>query len=897
MPPLPWLNLRTYLPILAFSLLLSACGGSSSPPPPPVAEVTLPFQLSISQIALTAQGEEGIALAPIVVTGNGVGGPAPAAVYLGSANLGAEIAHVAVENVGLNATFTIHLKPDLPAGEYRGTLQLLACRDEKCASPFAGSPMTLPYTVKIAPGLQVTPGALRFSALSGETKSARVGLRLPAGQTTYMAEPTAPWLAVSGLSAEEFTVTAKAMPPGQYQGAILLTVGQRTMSVTVDYTVTGDANTVSRIIPDQASFSFSTPVMGSASSALNVTLPSWSNALTATVEPVYGATDWLSVTRLGDRGLSVAVSAARLVPGTYQANIVLAAGPGAPPVSVPVTYTVGQGRLTVEGNTTLTVRADTAAAALASDIAIGAPNMAPQAYTASTTSTWLTLSPGAGTTGGTPLHISVRAQEVLKLANFRSHTAEVTISPAANVIAPVKFTVTLTKSLSEVHYVSPSTRLPGESGVYTLRGRGFDLVTNLVQSLNVTGAAPTQVTRVSDTELKVQLAGAAAGDVQFSIANAVGATTSMATLSVIPQGVFPYTALATPGAKGSLVFDARRQALYTANKADKTVMRFAWNGSAWSTASAPLPNADSLALSPDGASLVATSAPRSIVLFDPLTLSQQASYDTVSVMADERNGKERLAVTNSGRAYFRGSNGGNGLAYLDLLPRTFGTEPIKGYYSFYEAPYFSVSGDGSRVNIVQSPFPQSASTMLYMDSGNDMVLNNPSSVATWETAAQSLRGERFVEGTGKVWDRDFALVGNLVLPDANYVGRTPVVSPDGARVYIMAYHNDIGYGGSQLPRVYVFDSRTRMTAGASLPLLGQFDLADFPTCRVIASSCTMRALGTISPDGKTLFLIGDANLVVAPIPALTPGPSGVGMQAAKSAGSGMPTLTRVPLRH
>ena len=887
------LDLLKY-PILSFSLILSACGGGGDSTPPPVATPAPAFRVTISEQPVSAQAEEGTALAPIVVTGTG-SGAAPAAVYLGSVNLGSEVDRVAVESVGTDAKFTIHLKPNLPVGEYRGVVQLLACRDEKCASPFPGSPATVPYTVKISEGFWVTPGPLQLSALSGETKSARVTVRLPAGQSNYTAVSTASWLAVSSQASDGFAVIAKAMPPGQYQGTVNVTMGERTKSVTVDYTVTGDASTVTRIIPDYASLSFGTPVMGSTSRFVNVTLPSWSSEFWATVEPVAGPTDWVSVSKAGERQLSVYVTAIKLVPGTYQANIVLSAGPGTSPVTIPLTYTVGAGRLEVQGNTTLTVHADTAAAALASDIAVQGPGMLPQEYRASTTAPWLLLSPSVGTTGGAPLHIGVHTDEMRKLANFTSHTAEITITPTASVIPPVKLTLTLNKALPEIDYVSPRTRLPGESGVYTVRGRGFDSVVNLAQGLEVSGATPTQVTRVSDTELRVQLAGAASGNVSFQVPNGVLQPTGMATLSVVPQGAIPYTALPIPGVKGSLVFDAQSQSLYTANKTDKTVMRFDYNGRSWAVNSAPLPNADSLALSPDGLSLVATSAPRSIVLFDPLTLSKQASYDTVSVAADESNTKQRLAVTNSGRAYFRSARSGdNGLAYFDLVSRTFGTQQINGYYRFYEAPYFSVAGDGSRVNIVQSPWPQSASSMLYLDSSNNTVLNNFSGVATWEVAAQSLRGERFVEGTDKVWDRNFALVGNLVLPDTNYTGRTPVASPDGSRVYVMAYHNDIGHGGSQLPRVYVFDSSTRMTSGTNLPSLGYFELAHFPTCQDVAPSCNMRAIGTITPDGKTLFFIGDVNLVVAPVPALTPNPLGV--QGARSATSGVvPTLTRVPL--
>ncbi|MBF6907441.1 PD40 domain-containing protein, partial [Acinetobacter baumannii] len=132
--------------------------------------------------------------------------------------------------------------------------------------------------------------------------------------------------------------------------------------------------------------------------------------------------------------------------------------------------------------------------------------------------------------------------------------------------------------------------------------------------------------------------------------------------------------------------------------------------------------------------------------------------------------------------------------------------------------------------------------------------------------AQSLRGERFVEGTYRVYDRDFAVMGDLALAGSDYFGRTPVVSPDGSRVYVMAYSSASLRGGPGTPRVYVFDSSQRMVVTTNLPLLGYFDLAHFPTCNNTEYACNTRATGAISPDGKTLFFLGDAHLVVAPIP-------------------------------
>jgi len=159
--------------------------------------------------------------------------------------------------------------------------------------------------------------------------------------------------------------------------------------------------------------------------------------------------------------------------------------------------------------------------------------------------------------------------------------------------------------------------------------------------------------------------------------------------------------------------------------------------------------------------------------------------------------------------------------------------------------------------------------MLYLDSSNYVPKINPAGLWSSYEAAQSLRGERLVEGAYKVWDRDFPVVGNLAPPDSGFFGRTPLLAPDSARTYVLAYPEAGLPGADVKPRVYAFDSSTRVATETDLPLVGQFGMPNYPICRVSAYECDTRALSTISPDGATLFLIGDNKLVVAPVPLLS----------------------------
>lgn len=888
---------------LLLPLLLTACGGGGggdSGPPSSGGNGSSgggsAFSVSIDRSELRFTAQENASVAPQVVLGSGSGTP-PDTVYLGSLDLGTAIERVTVESIGAQAKFTVYPRTTLAAGDYRGNLQLFACRDAACASHFPGSPVSVPYVVSITRGLRVAPAVLRLSAVSGASASGQVTVGLPQGQSVFSASSPDSWLTLSDLTPAGVIVNARPMPPGRYLGSLqIATVSGGAHTISVEYEVSGDAATVTRIIPGAARLAFSATAPGAApAQVLNVTLPSWTRELGAEIRYWSSSGNWLTVAKTGETSLAVSASAAALAAGSYQADIVLTSSAEVAPVTVPVMFTVGAASWSFSGATAFKVDGDTNAGALARDIAIDLPDLPSQGYRVSSASSWLKLSRSGGTTAGTSgaadgvLRASVDLAEMLKLPNFRTYSAEIVVSSLDSRVAPGKLVVTLDKALPELHFVSPHTRLPAEGGVYTLRGRGLAGIVDLERALTVRGATPVRLTRVNDSELRVTLPGAASGEVSFALGNALGVASGAPALRVLPQGAFAYAALATAGAKNGLLFDAERQALYSVNRTLSSVMRFAYGAGGWSVDSISLPGVDAVALSPDGKTLVATARPASIVLLDPATLERKGTYEAAYVGSDI-NSLQRLAITNDGRAYFNGGiRDGHSLTYFDLVTRTFGG--VDGPAGGSGSGWFSVAGDGSRLNVVQTASVSPAPSALYLDSSDAILKPNPVDIKFWYEAAQSLRGERFVEGTYTVWDRDFNTIGKLGTPDQGYFGRTPVLSPDGKRTYVLAYP-PLGQWSDAAgkPRVYVYDSSARLVTSTELPLLGYFELADFPTCSISAYECDTRAQGAISPDGKTLFFIGDSKLVVAPIPALT-----MAAQGARTAGAtrAAPAMTRV----
>lgn len=856
--------------------LATACGGSgggqSGSETKPVG-----FQVSVDRTAIRFEGEEGRAMQPVAVLGKGIG-TLPGTIYTGSLDLSTSLGLVTTEVIGTQVKFTVHPKSNLPAGTYTGNLQLFACADEKCTQHFSGSPATVPYTITISKGFSVAPQSANLSAVSGSTITRDFNVSLPPSQTSFQASSSAAWLSITNLSNSGFSIKTSPMPPGYYSTIVSVYYPGRNFDIPVNFTVTGDSSTVSKIIADVSTINFNAIASATTPSTkkINLVLPSWSTESKAEISYPSSVGGWLTLNKIDERSYSVTAVAQNLVAGSYLAHLTIKSDPLTSPISIPVNFVVGAPTWTVFGSTDFLVDNETTTRQLFSELTIDLPALPAQAWTASTSATWIKLLNTSGTTGLNKLQATIDTTELIKMSNFSTHTAEIVITSANGKIAPKRVVFTLNKQLPEVNYVSPASLLPNEAGTVILRGRGFNRITNLEQGLSITGIPVKRITRINDTQLNLQFDGAAQGEANISLKNALSIPMGSASLKVLPQQSFSYRAIPVQGAKGSIYFDPERQSIYASNKALGTVMRFAASNNTWNITSANVPGIDAAAMSPDRKSLLTTSTNGNITLLDPNSLSTQASYTFANqISGDSLNSLPRLAMTSNGKAYFQSGFWSSELNYFDLVTRKFGSlKSDTTSFNFYSGPWFSISGDGDRLLVVQSGSITPSPPMLYLDSSDEAVKVNPVGIKFWYEAAQSLRGERFVEGTYKVWDRSFNLIGNIVLPGNSYYGRLPIFSPDGNRLYILSYHSSAFSGSnnssnsSTNPRVYVLDTSQKLVTTTNLPVLGYFDISDYPTCSNSSYGCDTRPLGTISPDGKTLFFIGDKNLIVAPIPTL-----------------------------
>ncbi|MBA5688632.1 hypothetical protein [Rugamonas apoptosis] len=894
-----YIRVRALIAAAIASLALLGCGGggsgggssnSGNPDPSPG------FSVSIDHAELRFSGEEGGYIDGQAVLGSAQG-TTTATVYTGALDLGTALDRVTQQVVGTQLKFTVYPKTNLLAGEYRGNVQLFACADDKCARHFAGSPVNVAYTITIRKGMSVSPTSMALGAISGATTSRELVVQLPAGVAAPAVSTAANWFTASYTSAGTVLITTKPMPPGSYAGTVSISIPGRTIEVPVSYTVQSDGSTQTNFTSDVDNLSFTATAGGNAGSrTVNVTLPSWTTELNAEIGYYTSSKGWLTLSKTGERSYTVSANAAELGAGTYAAQLVLRSGYLTSPLTLPVTMTVGAATWSVTGNTSFNVSATTDSAIQSSALQIDLPNLPAQGWTASSSASWLKLINSSGTTGSTKLQVKLDNAAMLQLPNASTYQADVTISSASGKVAATKVTFALKKNLPEVSFVAPHLQLPNTPGTLILRGRGFDSVTDLQKALMVSGSAQVAgITRINDSQLQVQVTGAASGNTSFSIGNAMGVNTGSATMKVAAPSAYTYKAVATAGIKGGIVYDEERRSVYTANKTLGTVMRFAYAGGSWNVTAASLPTIESVAMAPDGASLVATATSGKIVLFDPATLAEQGSYPVPEgVLRDNAyypggridgynlNSSPTLVMANNGKAFFTGSGGNpeGGLAYFDLVDRKYGGVPYTtGNFYAASGPGLGISGDGSRL-VFGYQSNDTSNAMQYLDTAGQVVKPNGAGIGYWYSSAQSLHGERLTNHYS-VWDNRFSLIGNIVLPESFYA-RTSVFSPDGTRLYALAYA-----GGRQ--RIYVLDTSVKLVTSTDLPILGYIDVADAPTCN--DNYCSAWPLGDISPDGQTLFFVGEANLLVVPVPrALSPVAARAPMQRAQQGAGAVPKM-------
>jgi len=173
-------------------------------------------------------------------------------------------------------------------------------------------------------------------------------------------------------------------------------------------------------------------------------------------------------------------------------------------------------------------------------------------------------------------------------------------------------------------------------------------------------------------------------------------------------------------------------------------------------------------------------------------------------------------------------------------------------------PHSSFSGSGA---------------LSYLDASEGFLHTTPIDTFSWNSAASlSADGGRMLFDRDRVLDAQFKVVGHIVVP--SFPGPEPalpvsqVISPDGTRAYLLVVRLvDLNQPSTTVkPRVFVFDTSGDVGTTAAVPVLGFFELDDYPSCLNDLSVCDLFPAAAISLDGGTLFFAGSDKLVIAPVP-------------------------------
>lgn len=602
---------------------------------------------------------------------------------------------------------------------------------------------------------------------------------------------------------------------------------------------------------------------------------------------------WLTV-RQTATGLALRASAAGLVPGTYRATVTAQGGTPLQSASLPVAFTVSNG-LVVAPLLDLSLRSATPASALEGSIALGvASGVADARWQAGSNQPWFVVTTASGSgAGGIGYRLDRTA--LAALANGRDHVATVTVTSPAG-LATQQVSVQLAKDLLSATGIDALALQPGVAGDVRVYGRFESGGADPAAYLQVSGATPLAVERLAGGGvLRVRLPALPAGEHALTLGNAAGVATPVHTIRVLAARATAYAAVPHTGPKGPLVYDPVSGSVVTLQRDESapqngTLVRFTPGSGGWQVATLALPGVRNIGITPDRtrvAALVAQSglaanapsaAPARLDLFEPATLQSRGSLPLDSAPYDASPLTIALPVTGDGRLWLARGFGWNDLVSVSLDSGEQRVEAGPNSFNFYFGPWGAATADGQRLLLTASLSISPRPPMLGLDLGATTGLravdgNLP--FTGFSRIGMSRDGSRLALEVMEVFTDDWRSVGRITLP-ADWVGLRALVSRNGSRVYVYALHASAVGTYSEpattwLPRVFVLDASAAPGSDPQdLPVLGHFDVADYPSCRVTQGPTECSPYGAqalLSDDDGTLFLAGDRFFIAVPVPA------------------------------
>jgi uncharacterized protein (TIGR03437 family) len=375
---------------------------------------------------------------------------------------------VNVVNAITPSAVTVSVNPaGLPASTYSGQIAFNGVGA-------GNNPQTVSVllTVTNNPTLSANPNPIIFNYEIGQAIPAAQTISVTSGGTplgfTITANGTSnnvSWLLSGSASATStpasFTVAVNPgnLPAGVYNGTIALASPGTQLTIPVTLNV---SNTALLNLPANLSFTSTLGTSTGPSQLVNVTSTGEAVTYAVTASTISPAgSNWLVVGAVSGPASSttpstfiVGVNPAGLNAGSYKGSLLFHSNNGNPDVTVPVTYTITAGNMTVTPATLNFTQSAGGPAPQAQTISVSSTGVQlnfAALSTVSTTTNWLSVTPTAGITPGT-IAVSVNAAG-LQPGNYTG-TVAITSPSAGN--SPQSVTVNLTVAQAQNLTLSPA---------------------------------------------------------------------------------------------------------------------------------------------------------------------------------------------------------------------------------------------------------------------------------------------------------------------------------------------------------------------------------------------------------------------------------------------------------
>jgi hypothetical protein len=376
-----------------------------------------------------------------------------------------------------------------------------------------------------APTINVSPATLSFNYQSGGSvpPSQNVAVSSSGTAFNYNVSTSATWLTATPASGSTPGSVAVSVAPGSlaagtYTGTVSISSATASNSPkTVAVTLTVTAAALPTISANPASLNFAYQIGGSTPASQTVAIASSGSAVNFTTAT---SATWLSATPPSGTtpgNVTVAINPSGLAAGSYNGSVTInSAGASNSPKSIPVSLTVTSAPVT-----TLTVSpanlsfAYQTGGAVPASQSINVTGSSVLSYTATSSGSWLSVTPGSGNTPGS-LTASVNPSGLAA----GSYTGTITVTAAGASNSPQKVAVSLT--------VTAATGNPA-----------LNISPGTVSFSYAVGSttAGTQKITVASSGSVLSVNAVAAGGAWLSVTPASGSTPATLTVTANPSGL------------------------------------------------------------------------------------------------------------------------------------------------------------------------------------------------------------------------------------------------------------------------------------------------------------------------------------------------------------------------